>query len=153
MADDDFQPAWSPDGAKIAFGSNGEIYTMNASDGSNQTNITNTNSTTSATELYPDWQPNTAPSITGTRPTPGSRLRDRTPRIRAVVRDVQNDLARSDIKLYVDGRDKRFSYNRATDNLAYTTGRLSFGTHTVRIVARDEMALARTKTWSFKVVR
>ncbi len=54
-------PAWSPDGAKIAFQSNDEIYTMNVSDGSSQTNITNTNSTTSAIERDPDWQPNTAP--------------------------------------------------------------------------------------------
>src|SRR4030042_989106 len=41
---DDYAPAWSPDGAKIAFLSNRdgnvEIYVMNA-DGSAQTNITN----------------------------------------------------------------------------------------------------------------
>ncbi len=32
-------PAWSPDGRKIAFGRDGEIYVMNA-DGSGQRNLT-----------------------------------------------------------------------------------------------------------------
>ncbi len=83
------------------------------------------------------------------RPNEGSRLRDRTPRIKAIVRDIQNDLARPDLKLYVDGRAKSFSYNRSTNRLAYTTGRLSFGRH----VVRDEMGLARTSSWRFEVIR
>ena len=37
---EDFGPAWSPDGTKIAFTSDPEIYVMNA-DGSNQINLTN----------------------------------------------------------------------------------------------------------------
>ncbi len=87
------------------------------------------------------------------RPNESSRLRDRTPRIKAIVRDIQNDLARPDLKLYVDGRAKSFSYNRSTNRLAYTTGRLSFGRHAARIVVRDEMGLARTSSWRFEVIR
>ena len=37
---DNWHPAWSPDGSKIAFRSDRDIYVMNA-DGSNQTNLTN----------------------------------------------------------------------------------------------------------------
>jgi len=52
----DFKPAWSPDGAKIAFYSNRdgnfEIYVMNA-DGSEQTRLTNT----AAQDVVPDWSP------------------------------------------------------------------------------------------------
>src|SRR3954451_14798933 len=53
-SDDD--PAWSPDGTKIAFSSNrdgnGEIYTMNP-DGSGATRIT----TNAAADVQPTWSP------------------------------------------------------------------------------------------------
>jgi Tol biopolymer transport system component len=43
---------WSPDGAKILYGANSDIYVMNA-DGSQQTNITHSE----YSELYPRWSP------------------------------------------------------------------------------------------------
>ncbi|MEP6569530.1 MAG: hypothetical protein ABJC10_07135 [Acidobacteriota bacterium] len=66
---EDFDPSWSPDGAKIAFASdrdgsppyrNSEIYVMNA-DGSNQTRLTNN---AQAYSFGPAWQslPPTAPN-------------------------------------------------------------------------------------------
>jgi hypothetical protein len=52
----DWEPAWSPDGSKIAFASdrdgNWEIYVMNA-DGSGQTRLT----TDPASDRYPAWSP------------------------------------------------------------------------------------------------
>ena len=52
----DRSPVWSPDGSKIAFGSNrdgnDEIYVMNA-DGSGQVNLTNS----PAFDYAPVWRP------------------------------------------------------------------------------------------------
>jgi Tol biopolymer transport system component len=45
-------PAWSPNGAKVAFERSNEIYVMN-SDGSNPENLTNN----AALDLYPAWSP------------------------------------------------------------------------------------------------
>lgn len=46
------QPAWSPDGQKIAYVSNGDIYVMNA-DGTNQTQLTSN----SYQNNWPAWSP------------------------------------------------------------------------------------------------
>ena len=52
----DYQPAWSPNGSKIAFASdrdgNFEVYVMNA-DGSGQTRLTSN----PADDFYPAWSP------------------------------------------------------------------------------------------------
>ncbi len=53
-ADIDEFPAWSPDGTKIAFSRNLDIYVMNAEDGSNQINISNNNA---ALDTHPSWSP------------------------------------------------------------------------------------------------
>ncbi|MDQ4106921.1 MAG: hypothetical protein M3157_07095, partial [Actinomycetota bacterium] len=81
---------------------------------------------------------NTAPAITAVRPAPNARTKDRTPTISATVRDAQTDLAKSNIRLFVDGRRTTgFSYNQSTDRLVYTSRLLPFGRHVVRIIAND----------------
>lgn len=98
---------------------------------------------------------NTPPTISAMRPVDGSSTTDRTPPISATVRDATTDLAKTHIRLYVDGNSvTTFAYDRATDKLAYTPGaNLSYGKHTVKIVAKDPQGLGATKTWSFSVVR
>ena len=97
---------------------------------------------------------NTSPTISSLKPTPGSTTRDRTPTVGAKVTDAETDLAKSNIKLHVDGTRRDFSYDRSTDRLSFTPGtNLSFGGHTVKIVATDASAMTSTKSWSFKVVR
>ncbi|MDP9478719.1 MAG: S8 family serine peptidase [Actinomycetota bacterium] len=96
----------------------------------------------------------TKPTISYVRPAPGAKTKDRTPKVGATVRDDRTDLAKSDIRLYLDGKQRtKFSYNRDTDRLGYTAPKLSYAKHTVRIVARDAAGNTAAKTWSFKVVR
>jgi N-acetylneuraminic acid mutarotase len=94
----------------------------------------------------------TKPTISRLSPAPDARVRDRTPTIRALVRD-NTELTRSDIRLFVDGRGKRFSYDQGTDRLSHTSRRLSYGWHKVRIVATDKAGNRTVETWSFRVVR
>lgn len=66
---------------------------------------------------------------------------------------AQTELFKGDIHLYVDGRVEDFSYDAATDRLSYRSGRLAYGSHTVRVEATDAHGLRGGKTWTFKVVR
>jgi hypothetical protein len=80
--------------------------------------------------------------------------RDRTPTIRATVRDSQTNLGKGNIAVYVDGRRRStFSYDRARDRLSYGGGRMAYGRHTVRVVARDDVGLRTSRSWNLRVVR
>ena len=84
---------------------------------------------------------------------PSGKVRDRTPRISATVRDAGSELAKSDIKLYVDGKARAFSYDAATDRLSGVSRRLSYGGHAVKVVATDDSGNRASEAWRFKVVR
>lgn len=176
----EIQPAFSPDGTKIVFvsnenSSNLELWTMN-SDGSAATRLTND----AVRQDNPDWAvppsdtdgdgvpdykdecpetpapgepdgcPNTAPVISGMKPT--STIRDATPTISAFIRDGQSNLGKGGIRLYVDGRQKtNFSYDPSNGKLSHASARLSKGRHSVKIIATDAGGASATKTWNFKV--
>ena len=96
-----------------------------------------------------------APKITNVIPKPDSSTNDRTPAIRATVSDAETDLTKSAISLHVDGDwvgRTVFDYDRATDKLTYTPGRLALGWHTVKIEAVDAKNIAGTKSWRFRIV-
>jgi VCBS repeat-containing protein len=98
---------------------------------------------------------NDAPVITPISPAPGASITDRTPLIRA--RDVETDLAKASIKLFVDGLEvpaSGFVYDPSTDVLSRTpTTALGFGNHTVKVVATDAQDKGTTRQWGFKVVQ
>lgn len=85
------------------------------------------------------------------RPLPGSLTPDRTPTIKALVRDAQTDLKKSNIKLSIDTVPAAFSYNTATDRLSATSRSLAPGRHNALIVATDVAGNSLKKPWSFKV--
>ena len=149
---DDYDPAFSPDGRRIAFSSNKDgdqvLYAMDAADGGNVARLTDG----PTLGLDPDWQPNTAPSVTGMRPAPRSKVRDLTPKISATVSDVQDELVGGDLRIYVDGRRRAFDYSQATDRLVHDSRRLSPGKHTVKVFAEDSSDADVTHNWSFTVI-
>jgi hypothetical protein len=70
------------------------------------------------------------------------------------VTDKETDLAKANIRLYLDGKAKGFAYDRATDRLSFVPkGGLDRGKHEVRIVARDGGGLSAAGSWSFRVTR
>ena len=143
-----FEPAWAPDGRRIAY---------RATPGNALTSVTVTGEATplGTTGASPDWQtvPNTRPTVSAPRPAPGSKVRDTTPLLSAAVTDNETDLQTSDVELYVDGRSKAFSYSQATDKLTHKSAKLKPGSHTVKVVAKDDGGLTTKKSWNFKVVR
>ncbi len=95
---------------------------------------------------------NTTPAVSLMRPVPGSKTRDRSPLISATVRDYQTNLAKSNLKLYLDGREIGISsYDTGTDRMSRAV-RLSPGSHTVRVTARDAQGFSATRTWRFRIV-
>jgi subtilisin-like proprotein convertase family protein len=104
-------------------------------------------------QLQLQTQTNTKPTITNVKPAPGSKTRDRTPLIAATVLDAQTGLAEANIRLFVDGKARSFSYDATTDRLDHQSTKLKAGRrHTVRIEANDGV-LNTTRSWSFKVIQ
>jgi hypothetical protein len=55
---------------------------------------------------------------------------------------------------YVDGREMTsFTYDTAEDLLSYTSSRLSYGRHTVRIDVTDADGNTTTGNWNFRIRR
>jgi Tol biopolymer transport system component len=164
----DSAPAISPDGRRIAFstnrdgnsgfsaelvfGSNFRIYVMNI-DGTNPVPLTSSPAWTPG-DLDPDWgpaPPNTPPRITHIRPVPGSVVRDHTPLIAATVSDLHTNLSARNIRLFVDGQVRAFSYDRDSDRLRHTSRALARGRHIVRVQAMDPQGARTVRSWAFRV--
>jgi hypothetical protein len=97
---------------------------------------------------------NTEPEILDLSPAPGSEIKELKPLISATVRDAETDLSASNIKLFVDGNAKTFTYDNASDKLTYQSDvELAEGQHTVRIEATDEKGEQTVKDWSFRIVK
>lgn len=96
---------------------------------------------------------NSGPTVNPLSPRPGAKLTTRRPTVKAIVRDEYTNLGGGAIKLYVDGKQVRFAYDKKTDRLVYRSKKLSLGKHTVKVVANDAAKNRTTRTWSFKVVK
>ena len=94
---------------------------------------------------------NTAPTIKNLKPS--GKIRDRTPRIGATVSDAESELSAQNMKLFVDNRARAFDYDPDTDRLSAVSRRLSYGVHTVKVVATDASGKEATDVSRFRVAR
>jgi len=149
---------WEFDGGVFQGGDDGPAeFSAAYTDGDERTANLTLNGGTYEIRYVVDRPPtptNMAPDISDQSPAPGSRTRDRTPLISAVVKDAETELTQGNITLEVDGVSKPFfTYDAATDRLTYQSGRLSRGLHTVRVEATDAQGLKGSEAWSFKVIK
>ena len=95
---------------------------------------------------------NEPPVITPLKPAPGSKVKSKRPRIKAIVSDSATNLDAGDIlSVQIDGDEQTgFSYDSATDTLSHRSSRLGPGRHRVTIDASDGTDTT-SKSWSFKV--
>ena len=100
-----------------------------------------------------DRPPNTPPEILDLSPAPGSETKELKPLISATIKDNEEDLSASNIKLFVDGNGKTFAYDKASDKLTYQSAELAEGQHMARIEATDTPGLKDFKEWSFRIVK
>jgi hypothetical protein len=96
---------------------------------------------------------NAAPVIKSLKPARGSRTRDTTPAITAVVRDAETNLGRGAIRVRVDGRNVRFSYDARTDRLKAQSPKLKAGQRHTLVVTATDASGATTKATSRFYVR
>ena len=99
------------------------------------------------------------PSADTGRPTvtpvsPRGRVKDRTPRVVAVVRDIGSGVAGSGITVTVDGKRLRFTYDEQRGRVVAAVRKaLKPGLHRVKVVAVDRAGNRTVRRWSFRVVR
>jgi hypothetical protein len=91
--------------------------------------------------------------VTITSVSPTGTISSSSPRVQAVVTDNETTLSKSDIDVYLDGKEIRgFSYQRSTGKLSFTARGLSSDTHTVEIEASAaEGSKTARKSWTFAV--
>ncbi|GAA5145601.1 hypothetical protein GCM10023340_15200 [Nocardioides marinquilinus] len=92
----------------------------------------------------------TGPSVTAFGPK--GTVKDRTPTVRATIKDVRSGVTKARVKLKVDGKNRTFKWSNG--KLTWTSGsNLAYGKHTVRIEATDGAGNKTVKTWSFRIQR
>lgn len=97
---------------------------------------------------------NTPPQITNFKPLERSSTTDRTPRIKATVKDAEQDLGKSNVRVYLDGGSVDFQFDNATNALSFVPSKqLDYGWHQVRVVVRDAANETTGRTVNFRVVR
>lgn len=94
------------------------------------------------------------PAVRALSPDRAVSIKDRTPTVRAAVWDGQTDLAKNNIRFYLDGKQRTtFSYDRTTNRLSYAQrSRLAARTHTVKVIASDDEGNVTVRRWSFRVL-
>ena len=153
----DNNPSWSPDGSRIVFHSNRpgdtEVYTINASDGSDVQRITDN----PGFDGRCDWGPAARPFVAPPTPSPPQVSAANVPGARTcAARDFRVRI-RSDstsqpqrVTVSLDGRRIRTTRS-GSFRVRVPAGRLRPGRHRLTVVATDAAGLRTRRTFEFRV--
>lgn len=85
--------------------------------------------------------------------SPRSRIKDRSPTIRATVQGAETELSEARIKVYLNGQESGFSFDPASGRLALEPGRIPYQRHSVEVVVQYGQDLEKSRAWTFKILR
>ncbi len=104
------------------------------------------------TVTEPETKDTRRPSVSAVAPK--GRVKDRTPKVVAVVRDSGSGVARRGLTVKVDGKRLHFTYDERRGRVvAVVRKALKPGVHRVKVVAVDRVGNRAVRSWSFRVVR
>ncbi|MBA2692458.1 MAG: PQQ-dependent sugar dehydrogenase [Rubrobacter sp.] len=100
------------------------------------------------------WTVNVAaPRITALSPSNGAQTKARAPVVRAAVRHPEGSIPKRNVKTFMNGNPRAFTYNRSSGLATPGRANLPRRLNVVKVVATDEAGNTTTYVWRFRTIR